>query len=88
MIKEGQYVANVMTFCLPANVFIVPMCMITEAFLCKDVCLIFTLGRVSGNTVPGAIFPNTLPAELEIIYFDISSLLPVNTKKYIRCGEY
>ena len=53
--------------------------------------------RLSRNTVPCAIFPNTLPREegvywiiwsLQIISCDraISSLLPVNTKKYIPGG--
>ena len=29
----------------------------------EDVFLIFALGSLSGNTVPRAVFPNTLPRE-------------------------
>ena len=37
-----------------------------QCFPYEDVCLIFALGSVSRNTVPWAIFPNTLPREQEV----------------------
>ena len=63
-----------------------------QCFPCEDVCLIFALESASRNTVPRAIFPNTLPRgqgvywiiwSLEIISFGIAPLLAGNTKKYI-----
>ena len=51
-----------------------------QCFPREDVFLIFAQGSVSGNTVPGAVFDNTLPREqgvywiiwyLLIISFDI-----------------
>ena len=34
-----------------------------QCFLRKDVFPIFVLGSISRNTVPRAVFPNTLPRE-------------------------
>ena len=66
----------------------------TELYNCVNMAQGTPHTRLSRNTVPCAIFPNTLPREqgvywiiwsLQIISCDraISSLLPVNTKKYI-----
>ena len=94
--------SNVLAFCLPANVNMLPICIIGGAlsliiyqcFPHEDVCLIFVLGSVSRNTVPRGVFPNTLPREQEVYRniseYDlwrschlISSLFPLNIKKYI-----
>ena len=60
-----------LAFCLPANVNILPICIIGgslsliiyQCFPHEDVCLIFVLGSVSRNTVPRAVFPNTVPRD-------------------------
>ena len=39
-----------------------------QCFPRKDVCLIFVLESVSRNTVPGGVFPNTLPREQEVYH--------------------
>ena len=65
---------NVLAFCLPANVNILPICIIGGAlsliiyqcFPHKDVCLVFVLGSLSRNTVPRVVFPNTLPREQKV----------------------
>ena len=52
--------ANVLTFCLPANVYFVPICIIAgtvSMFLREDVLLIFGQESVSRITVPSQYTP-------------------------------
>ena len=73
-----------LTFCLPANVYIVSICIIVGAlsnwqcqcqcFTCENVFLIFALGRIARNTVP--YFPIHSQGRRECI------------GKYGLCGSY
>ena len=47
-----------LTFCLPENVYIVPICISTGAL---------SMGVYQGNSVPRPVFPNTLPRTRERI---------------------
>ena len=56
-----------------------------QCFPRKDVCLIFVLGSVSRNTVPGEVFPNTVPREQEVYWMILWSLLIISCDKHPCC---
>ena len=71
-----------LAFCLPANVYILPVCIIAGAFSRKDVCLIFVLaGMYQENCPEGPIHSQGTGSVSCIGWYDIwrsyHSIIPV-----------
>ena len=76
-----------LAFCLPANVYILSICIILlEHYQClprKDVCLIFVLAGVYQE-----ILPNTLPREQEVYHVLDYMIFENHVIQYHPCCQH